>query len=136
MSNNIAVEAATKPPMEVKFDRGRLMPPLVYKVGPQEKDTAWSLMKTLYQWRSRESELASFSWRAWVGQNLVFAYTNFTAPILLCLAGYLLYLLIAHLHIVDRKVLSPRSEDSAKKPIKIPYNFTHGGRGAHPHISH
>ena len=71
-----------------------------------------------------------------MGQNLVYAYTNFTAPILLCLAGYLLYLLIAHLHIVDRKVLSPRSADSAKKPIKIPYNFTHGGRGAHLHISH
>jgi len=123
--NNIAVEAATRPPAEVKIDRGKLMPPLVYKVGPQEKDTAWGMMKTLYQWRSREGELASFSWRAWVGQNLVFAYTNFTAPILLCLAGYLLYLLIAHLYILDRQVINPPGVDSAKKPIKIPYSFTH-----------
>ena len=125
MSNNIAVEAATKPPMEVKFDRGRLMPPLVYKVGPREKDTAWGMMKTLYQWRSREGEVGSFSWRAWAGQNLVFAYTNFTAPILLCHAGYMLYLLIAHLHILDRKVLSPQGTDSARKPIQVRYNFTH-----------
>ena len=88
--SNIQAEAAAKSPAEL---------------ARSQTDTAWGLMKTLFQWRAREGERGSFAWRAWLAKNKEYALTNFTAPVLCLLIAYLLYWLVAHIIVLTRKMM-------------------------------
>jgi hypothetical protein len=108
--HNLAVAAAGESPETVVYD---------------ESDTPWELMKTLYRWRASEGERRSFSWPAWLKSNLHYANKNFTAPVLVFVSVYLLYLLGAHLYILDRRVFGPLETGSPFRPITVPRAFRH-----------
>jgi 4-amino-4-deoxy-L-arabinose transferase-like glycosyltransferase len=90
-----------------------------------EQDTPWKLMATLFGWPTRSGERSSFSWGDWQLRNLEFAQTNFTAPVLVFLAGYLFCLVIAPAYGLKRRLGAPRGAVAQTGPIKVAYPFRH-----------
>jgi hypothetical protein len=88
-------------------------------------DTPWGLILSLYEWRAGTGEREAFSWAEWAGTNLKYAQTNFTALILLLLAGYLFYLVIAYLHALNVWAFHRPPAGSPRVPLSIPHPFCH-----------
>jgi hypothetical protein len=88
-------------------------------------DSSWGLVRALYQLAGGEGEQGSFSWLAWLGTNLRHAHMNFSAPILIFLAVYLLYLAVAHTRETVRRLIHPSGANPPDGPARILWPFPH-----------
>jgi hypothetical protein len=88
-------------------------------------DSSWGLVRSLYQLAGVESEQGSFSWLSWLDANLRHAHANFSAPILIFLAVYLLYLVAAHARGLARRLIHPSGGNSPGGSARILRPFPH-----------
>ncbi len=123
--NNMAVEAANKPPLEIRHDVKGITWRKTMTFGPESQDTAWGLLKALYQWRAKEGERGSFEWNAWTARNLEFASTNFTPAVLLLVGAYLVYLVVVPLVLLCRRLLAAMGALPPAGWTGISHPFTH-----------
>jgi 4-amino-4-deoxy-L-arabinose transferase-like glycosyltransferase len=90
-----------------------------------EQDTPWKLIAALFGWQTPSGERCSFSWGDWELQNLEYAQSNFTLPVLVFLTGYLFYLVIAPVHALKRRLAAPVGAVAQVEPAKVAYPFRH-----------
>jgi 4-amino-4-deoxy-L-arabinose transferase-like glycosyltransferase len=90
-----------------------------------KQDTPWARMAALFQQPARTGKHGSSRWTDWGQQNLEYAQANFTAPVLVFLAAYLLYLLIARLHVLEHRLVAPVQATAQAGLSEVPYRFQH-----------